>query len=275
MEHHFITTESYRRDEQWSEKRHRNADGSGWSEARRFDADGRVLLEQRDGFAVQTLVFQYDAKRRLMRVDEHTPDGTERVQQSYLYDDDGTSTVTVYVDPPLLYKNVTVSADVMLQISLDAACIMTIRDSVGRDVKKVLYDSDNRVIKRVLFRYDAAGRLVEEGEIESGSRLRADMRNLYKYDHQDNRIAAEMHWGDLGGQRKTMSYTEMGDLKEMRIAPLPTEIGLLETPPWSTHYSYEYDTQGNWTSRTEQTRRLDSGLVTHTGVTRRTLKYWD
>jgi hypothetical protein len=62
-------------------------------------------------FAVQILVFQ-------MRVDEHSPDGTEHVQQSYLYNGDGTSTVTLYIDPPLRYKNITVSADVMLHISL-------------------------------------------------------------------------------------------------------------------------------------------------------------
>jgi hypothetical protein len=275
MEHHFITRESYRRDAQWSEQWHRNPDGSEWSAVRRFDADGRVLAEQRHGLASQTLAFRYDEKRRLMRVDKLAPDDTERVQESHLYHDDGTNTVTLYIDPPLLHQNVSVSSEYMLHISLDAACIMTIRDSIGRETKKVFYDSDNRVIKRVLFRYDAAGHLVEEGEVESGHRLRADMRNLYEYDRQDNGIAAEMHWGDLGGQRKTMSYTELGDLKEVQIAPLPAEVDLHQTPPWSTHYSYEYDTRGNWTSRTEQIRRLDTGLVTHSGVTRRTLEYWD
>jgi hypothetical protein len=197
------------------------------------------------------------------------------VQQSYLYDDDGTSTVTQYIDPPLLHRNVSVLTEHTLHISLDSACIMTMRDSAGRDVKKVLYDSDNRVIRRILFRYDAAGRLVEEGEVESGTRLRADMRNLCEYDNRGNRTVEEKRWGALGGQRKTMSYTELGDLKEVQIAPLPAEVDLDETAPWSTHYSYEYDTQGNWTSRTKQIRGLESGLVTHTDVTRRTLQYWD
>jgi hypothetical protein len=275
IEHRFITRESYRRDAQWSEQWHRNPDGSEWSAVRQFDADGRVLVEQRHGSAPQTLAFRYDAKQRLMRVDKLDPDDTERIQESHLYGEDGTSTVTLYIDPPLLHQNVSVLSEHMLHVSLDAACIMTMRDSAGTETKKVFYDSDNRVIKRVLFRYDAAGRLVEEGEVESGSRLRADMRNLYEYDRQGNRIAAEMHWGDLGGQRKTISYTELGDLKEVRIAPLAGEVDLGETAPWATHYSYEYDPRGNWTSRTEQIRRLDSGLVTHTGVMRRTLEYWD
>jgi hypothetical protein len=56
-------------------------------------------------------------------------------------------------------------------------------------------------------------------------------------------VAAEMHWGDL---------------KEMRIAPLPTEIDLLETRPSSTYYGYEYDAQGNWTYRTKKS--VDSTL---------------
>jgi hypothetical protein len=274
VDRHFFTRESYRRDAQWSEKWHRNPDGSEWSVARRFDADGRVLAEQRDGLAPQTLVFKYDAKRRLISVSDLAPDETERVQESHRYEDDGTSTVTHYVSPLLRGPNISVSAEHMLHISLDAVSIMTIRDTAGWDRKKVFYDSDDRVIKRVLFRYDAAGRLVEEGEAESSSRLRADMRNMYEYDSRGNCIAAEKHWGDLGGHRKAMSYTELGDLKEVRVTPLPSEVDLFETDPWSTHYSYEYDTKGNWISQTEQIQ-LDTGVVTHTGVTRRTFEYWD
>jgi hypothetical protein len=72
-----------------------------------------------------------------------------------------------------------------------------------------------------------------------------------------------------------MSYNELGDLKEERIVPLPAEVALHARVPWSTHYDYEYDTQGNWTSRTEQVRGLDSGAVIRTEAIRRRLKYWD
>jgi hypothetical protein len=66
-----------------------------------------------------------------------------------------------------------------------------------------------------------------------------------------------------------------GDLAEVRISPLPGGIDLFERAPWVTYYTYEYDTRGNWTSMTERTERLDSGLVGYTGVTRRALKYWE
>ena len=242
---------------------------------RRYDADGRVLVEERSGPPLQTLAYRYDANGRLTRVEVLSPDGAERVEESYLYHDDQTSAVTLYIDPLLRDKNVGVCLGSMLHMSIDAVCITTVRDSRNRPIKKVLYDADNRVIRRVLFRYDRAGQLVEEGEVEYGDRLRADMRNLYGYDGQGHLLEKEMYWGAFGGQRKTMSYNEMGDLKEEQVVPLPGEVVLHEEIPWSTHYSYEYDTQGNWTSRTEQTRRLDSGLVTHPGVTKRTLKYWN
>ncbi len=77
------------------------------------------------------------------------------------------------------------------------------------------------------------------------------MRNLYRYDVQGHLVESEMYWGVFGGRRETMSYTELGDLKEEQVVPLPGEVVLHEEIPWSTHYSHEYDTQGNWTSRTE------------------------
>src|SRR5271157_2793423 len=259
IERHFVTKESFRLDGKWTERLHRNADGSEWSMVRRYDADGHVLEEERRGIPSQTLLFRYDSKGRRVRTDVRSPDGTERVQESYLYKEDQTSAVTLYIDPPLREKNVAVSMESMLHMAIDAVCIMTVRNSNGRPIKKVLYDADNRVIRRVLFRYDGAGRLLEEGEVESGDRPRADVRNLYEYDVKGHCIEGKLHWGAFGGRRETRSYNELGDLKEERIVPLPGEVILHETIPWSTHYDYEYDSKGNWILRTEQVRRLDRG----------------
>jgi hypothetical protein len=84
-----------------------------------------------------------------------------------------------------------------------------------------------------------------------------------------------MRWGAFGGRRETKSYNEMGDLEEERVVPLRAEVTLHEETRWSTHYDYEYDAQGNWTSRTEQVRSLDSGAVIRAEVIRRRLRYWD
>jgi hypothetical protein len=215
-------------------------------------------------------------KGRLERIDFRTPEGTERVQESYLYYDDQTSATTLYIDPPPGDQKASVGMDIetMLHKSPDAVCIMTARDSGGRPVKEVLFDADNRVIRVARFRYDGAGRLLEEGEVESGDHVRADMRNLYRYDAAGHCIEAEMYWGAFGGQRKTMSYNERGDLKEERVAPLPAGANLFEVTPCSRHYDYEYDAHGNWTSRTEQVRTLDAGAPVRTEVAQRKLTYW-
>lgn len=170
LEKRIATRESFRWDGKWTERWHRNPDGSEWSMVRRHDAEGRALEERRSGPPPQTLTYRYDEKGRLARVDVRSSDGAERVHESYLYHDDQTSAVTLYIDPPLRdKKNVAVSEDHMLHMSIDAVCIMTVRDSKSRPIKKVLYDADNRVIRRVLFRYDGDGRLLEEGEVESAT----------------------------------------------------------------------------------------------------------
>lgn len=44
-------------------------------------------------------------------------------------------------------KNVAVSADRMLYMSIDAVRIVTVCDSGSRPVEKILYDIDNRTIR--------------------------------------------------------------------------------------------------------------------------------
>ena len=245
-----VTRDSFRRDGQRTEQWHRNRSGFEWSIVRRYDAGGRVLEEERSAPQAQILTYKYDLAGRLARVDVRSPGGPERKQESYQYKDDQTSVVTLYIDPPLRdMKNVAVSTDRMLHMSIDAVRIITMRDSKARPTEKVLYDIDNRVIRRVLFRYDGAGRLLAEGEAEPDERMRADMRNSYRYNASGRCIQALMRWGATGGQRKTMSYNDLGDLAEERVVPLPAEVALHEAAPWSTHYDYEYDTRGNWTSR--------------------------
>jgi YD repeat-containing protein len=149
LDRHVTTRDSFRRDGTWTEKWQRNADGTEWSAVRRFDAEGRVLFEQRNDPRGLTLACQYDAQGRLVRVDETTSDGAERVRESYLHHEDGTSAVTRYISPPLRDTNVAASSEIMLHMSADAVCIMTVRDREDRPAKRVLYDADNRVMGAV------------------------------------------------------------------------------------------------------------------------------
>ncbi len=273
----FITRESFRCDGKLTERWGRSRAGSEWNMMRRYDADGRLLEESRTGPPPEILMYKYDAKGRLERVDARTPEGAERVHESYLYYDDQTCAMTLYIEPPPRDQktSIGISMESMLHKSPDAVCIVTVRDSMNRPVKEVLYDSDNRVIRRVRFRYDDAGRLLEEGEVESGDHVRADMRNLYRYDAAGNCIEAELYWGAFGGRRKTRSYNEPGDLNEERVESLPGEVDVFQVTPWRSQFEYEYDAQGNWSVRTEQVRTLDAGVPLRIEVTRRKLTYWD
>lgn len=241
---------------------------------RQFDAQGRLVSEDHSGSRPQSLAYRYDAASRLTRVDERAPDGDEHVRESYLYHDDGTSTVTQYIDPPLRDQNIAVSVEMTMHFSLDAVSVMTLRNREGRPITKVFYDVDNRVIRRVRFCYDAAGHLLEEGEVESGSRLRTDMCHLYRYDAAGRQCEAEMH-SPFFGARKLMSYNERGDLSEVQRMPLADGLDLHEQEPWAERLTYEYDDRDNWTMRTAQARLLDSGVVTYTVAVRRSLQYHD
>lgn len=274
VERQIFTSESFRRDGKLMERRGHSREGSEWSTLRLYDAEGRIIEEEHRGFRPQKLTYRYDVRGRLERIDIRLADGSERVHESHLYFDDQTSAVTRYIDPPLRDTNVTVAAESMLSMAADAVCILTAFDRSGRPVKRVLYDADERVIRRVLLQYNQSGRLIEEGEVELGGGLNPDLRNSYRYDAEGRCVEVEMRWGAIGGRRQIKSYNERGDLKEERVLPLKPEIELFETAPWSTVYDYEYDTQDNWTLRSAQTRGAESTAIIHTDTTRRTFEYW-
>jgi len=175
-----------------------------------------------------------------------------------------------------------VSAQVMLHFTTDTRRTTVRRDTDERAIEKTLYDVDDRVIRHILFRYDQAGRLIEEGELAFDDRLRDDLRNLYRYDVHGRCVEAEMYWDGFGGARKIMSYNEHGDLHQTSVDPLGGGLHF-EEPGWTdrsfprtrwTEYKYEYDTYGNWVTQTEQIRKSLHGPIVHTQVTRRTLNYW-
>jgi hypothetical protein len=198
------------------ERRHRNPDGSQWSIICRYEEDGRILEKEHVGEkpAAQLLFsHRYDPFGRLDRVMLHSAQEGERVFESVQYAADGTKTKTSYPTPldDNERKTTGVCAESMLHLSIDTAVIMTILDASDRPIRKVLYDGDNRVIRRVAFRYDARGLVLEEGELVGGS-VREDFRNLYRYDTLGRLIEANRRWGDLGGGRRTLTYNDRGDV---------------------------------------------------------------
>lgn len=260
------------------ERRHRNPDGSQWSILCRYDDGGRILdkvYARGEPSGGEVLTYQYDALGRLDRVIMRSGEDADRVFESFRYEADGTKTQTTYKIPLDDQKrmNTGVAGGSMLHMSIDAVAIMTLFDATGRATRKVLYDVDDRVIRRTTFRYDAQSLLVEEGELIAG-RIREDFRNVYRYDAAGNRIGAEMRWGDLGGQRTSFAHNTRGDVTEERIE----KTHLLreerrDDQSWTRLFRYQYDDFGNWTERVTETAR-SNGETSVSMIERRDLAYY-
>jgi hypothetical protein len=130
------------------------------------------------------------------------------------------------------------------------------------------------VIRRVGFRYDGRGSLVEEGELLNGS-IRDDFRNVYRYDELGRRIAITWRWGNLHMERRTFEYNEQGDVTLEKIYQ---ESGLVLLPDsgaqsWAQQLVYRYDDRENWVERSTQTI-LDTGDDRLSMVVRRELTYY-
>lgn len=233
------------------QRRHRNPNGTQWVVICRYDDQGRLREKEHRGEELQDLyVYHYDALSRLECVIQRSPRHGERIFESFLYASDGTKTQTTY-PPPLDDKermSTAVSSDAQLHLSVDAVVIMTVFDRMDRPLRKVLYDADDRVIRRTQFLHDQRGLLIEEGELVGG-RIRDDFRNIYRYDDLGRRIEADKSWG-FGAQRSIYVYNEHGDVVEERTeqrSELKLEHRAHES--WTQRYQYEYDERQNWTVR--------------------------
>jgi hypothetical protein len=240
------------------ERRHRNPEGSHWSIVCRYDEQGRILEKEevsKDPEAHQFFSYQYDQLGRPDRVILRSAQEGERVFESVRYAADGTKTRTSYETPldDTMRKTTSVAAESMLHLSLDAVVIMTVFDASNRPIRKVLYDGDDRVIRRIAFRYDGRGLLLEEGELVGGS-IRDDFRNVYRYDASGRQVEVDRRWGDLGGVRRTFAYNDRGDVVQEIIEQ---DTGLMGagagSQAWTERFAHQYGDYENWIERTTET----------------------
>jgi hypothetical protein len=247
------------------ELRHRNQDDPEQLITWRHDERGRSLEREQASETRKLFSYRYDALGRLDSVVLHSAQGGERVVESLQDAADGTKT-------RILYLIAGRAGESMLDSSSDTTVIMTVFDADDRRIRKVLYDQDDRVIRRLAFRYDERGLLLEEGELVGGS-IRGDFRRVY--DTLGRRIEADSWRGDgLGGDRRTFTYNERGDIAQEVIEQssgiLGEEIGL------QTHtrrFTYRYDDFENWVERTRETIP-QTGEARLSMVDRRELTYY-
>lgn len=243
-----------------------------WSQRWNYDVDGQLIEEINDGAFACRRIFKYDVKGRREQVRVWDAEG-ERLEEFWSYFDDGTRIHTHY---PRMRGVDGVATDSMLHMSLDAARIMTTQDGRGNPIERVLYNADDRPLQRVLFRYDGAGRLLEEGEADFENRIREDFRNLFRYDSQGRCVVREMHCS-MGSERHTTDYNEYGDIRETRRIPLltatPDDLAILPQNSWANTFRYEYDLSDNWVTCLTETRVSGSDEISHRDEKHRRVEY--
>ena len=256
------------------ERRHRNPDGSQWSMVCRYDDGGRLSQKDEANFqGTQLLCYRYDSFGRVVDVTARSAADTERVCESYQYDETGRKTLTVYPDPALRGKLHT-TVETAFETSADASSIVTHFDHQDRPLKRVFFDLNDRVERRILMRYDAAWRLVEEGESEGNGVIREDLRRLYRYDAEGRLIEKTMYYF-LWIYRLTFAYNDQGDMIEERHEH--TGGGVTEESDcreWKTQSRYQYDDRGNWIERVSDDV-AGTGERRMSMIERRRIDYYD
>ncbi len=257
---------------------HRNPDGSSWSIVCRYDEQGRILGRSgsEDPLSADWALsyhYDYDALGRLERVVRRSAGGVERVLESYRYEATGRKILTEHLNLGLRKQGIVVGVEDSFHPSAVASSIVTFFDEHDRPVKRIIYDPNDRVDRRILFRYDAAGRLLEEGEDEGNGRIRQDYRQVYTYDNQGRILSKTRHHYAFGTVRNTFLYNGNGDVAEERHQ---NTHGILDDrcdQDWAEHFQYVYDGSGNWTERITETRQ-STGETRVSMVARRSLEYY-
>lgn len=257
---------------------HRNPGGSSWSIFCRYDGQGRILdrsvsADPRGEVRALSYYYDYDALGRLERVVQRSAAGLERVLESYRYEATGRKILTEYLSLGLRKQGIVFGLDDSFHFSADASSVVTLFDEHERPVKRVIYDPNDRVDRRISFRYDAAGRLLEEGEDEGNGRIRQDYRQVYTYDNQGRILSKTVHHYVFGTQRTTLMYNDRGDAAEERYQDTRGMLDDLDPQDWTKHFRYVYDGNGNWTERITETT-LPAGETRVSLVERRSLEYF-
>ncbi|HYZ87105.1 MAG TPA: hypothetical protein VE621_22000 [Bryobacteraceae bacterium] len=309
------TTLDFRPDGTLSRQSHENPDGSEWNTTYEFDDTGRLTLTRTEsaGGVTNLQFYEYDNAGRLLRVFDRNQD-RDRTAETYEYDPSGLKSKTLHVDVAAQRSDTHYSWGVEGTDSAysapGAARLTTIYNDRDQPTKLSFRDLAGRELSRVEFLYDDAGQLIEEAQTNSDEVLPPEMlaslnpaqlqtvrglfgaggesmRRTHAYDGQGRRIETRQNIGPLGFNKKTVTYNEYGDPAvsffenetrdyaiddEGRIADSPTRQDVSRS---EARFRYDYDSQGNWVSKTVEGRPTREGEFSLSSVERRTITYFD
>jgi len=284
-----------------NESESHNPDGSISRSSYAFDAVGR-MQEARfgmNGYPVSKNIYFYDERGRLARVVGVDRDGTERESEAYSYGQGGKKT-RVCFSPKQDPNAGTVGIDVT---ALSHS-----------DTDELLLRDDDRLLSRVVFTRDSAGRLISaqmhfgeqipfphfEKELENATPQAREAaaaaivkvfgpKNImsstaFTYDEKGLLQERSTRTGELGVHRTTFRYddhdnpiqeTNKHTSRQMRI---DEEGNLHPTKETSStqnvRFEYRYDSQGNWTERVVWSQLEPNPNFERSNVTRREITYY-
>src|SRR5579871_263802 len=308
------TTVDFRPDGNLSRQSHHNHDGSEWLSTYEHDDRGRLTqLRTQNAAGIATLCFyEYDEAGRLLRVFVRNGDH-DRTVESYEYDPWGRKSKTIHVDVAAqrsgMHYGWGVEGTDSAYSARGAASLTTIYNHRDQPEHLSFRDLAGRELSRVEFLYDDAGHLIEEAQTSSEDVLPSEMlaslnpaqlqtvrgfvgaggeplRRTHVYDEQGRRVETRSIMGPLGFDRKTVVYNEHGDSvaevheheerdytidEEGRIADSPAREKVSRS---EVRLQYDYDSRGNWLSKTVEGRHGSDDEFALSTVERRTITYF-
>ncbi len=303
----------FRPDGSLSRAESQNPDGSEWVTEYEYGDSARLRAVRAESTLGESSVqvYEYDDEGRLARVVVRPPVGDERVSETYLYDASGRKTKTEHVpaENRKILHGCGVEGTENCYSAPNAAAISTDYDAAGRAVALRFEDDEGRLLSRVDFRYDEAGRIVEEAQSNTEAILPAEVseqmnpaqlatvralfgagaeprRVFHTYDAEGRRIETRMAMGPLAEGRRTMAYNEHGDLISQTTSSTHREYGiddegrLSERPAreaaggTEARFRYEYDARGNWVEKITECRAAPAEEFSTSSVDRREITYY-
>jgi hypothetical protein len=246
-----------------------------------------------DGPVGKSLYF-YDDRERLTRVVDVHKDGTERESETYSYDQNGKRTKTYFVSKHLVNAFMYSIEGTTQSYGAEGASTITTRyDHRGKPDEVLFHDADQRLLRRVVFTRDGAGRLTTEelylGEESPSPNIVFGPNSVlsstsYTYDAKGRILERRTRTGELGDHRTTFGYDEHGNpadeshediSREMQIDEAGVLQAMKETSSTqNVRFEYQYDAQGNWQERVVWIRRVPNPNFERSNITRREITYY-
>jgi hypothetical protein len=293
---HSFTVVRFRPNGAISENEHHNPDGSISRSSFIYDAEGRIRETQfgMNNGPVGKSLYLYDDRGRLARVVEAHYDGTERDSESHSYDQNGKRTKTNFVSKHLVNAFMYSIEGTAHSYGAEGATTITTRyDDGGKPDEVLFHDANQRLLRRVVFTRDGAGRLTTEelylGEESPFPNIVFGPNSVlsstsYAYDAKGRILERRTRMGEFGDQRTTFGYDEHGNPADERHEDISREMqvdeaGVLQAMKGrsSTHdvrFEYRYDAQGNWQERVVWARQAPNPNFERSNITRREIAYY-